>query len=493
MTSPHPAQNLGKDMESAGSNKPVLVMSVSTGWAIRNFFQTGVVERLCDDFKVVVLATPSAHDGLVKLGFADKVTLVSIEVGREPLSWRLIRQLKKKVYMEGRNSSTEAIWEKYHPRPLYQRIGGRMVKAAIRLANSWRLYCGLDSLGFHLNVDTRFVQVLKQHRPVLYFATHASSYFEECLLRNAQAQKLPVAFMVLSWDHLSSKIVLSRRFDSFLVWNEHTRREIVGTYPCYKPEQIHVVGIPNYDLYAEKPSHSYESWCQKYGLDPACRTILFSTMPQSRHEQQHLIIEELLQAITHGVDLPSDLQVLIKCHPFDDSDEYDKLLGRYPVAIHRTGLAPGQTQDEWIPSSHEISSSRDCLHFCSININIFSTVTIEAAYFDKPIIHIAFDPNPPAPGRIPCHEYYNWDHFKPIVDSNASLMARSYAGLFDAIRRYLECPELLAAERRSLVEMYVGQQIGTASECVATQLAKLASTSSSRPVAGTPSTLNRAA
>ncbi len=266
--------------------------------------------------------------------------------------------------------------------------------------------------------------------------------------------------MVLSWDHLSSKIVLSRRLNSFLVWNEHTQQRIVATYPCYRPEQIHVVGIPNYDLYAEQPSHSYESWCQKYGLDAKRRTILFSTMPQSRHEQQHLIVEELLKAIVRREEVPSDLQVLIKCHPFDDSREYDKLLGRYPVAIHRTGLAPGQPQEQWIPTSQEITSSRDCLYFCSVNINIFSTVTIEAAYFDKPIIHIAFDPLPLAPGRIPCHEYYNWDHFRPIVAANASLMARSYQDLFEAVRRYLDNPQLRAAERR--VVKTCGREIGTA-------------------------------
>ncbi len=175
--------------------KPVLFMSVSTGWAIRNFFQTGVIDRLREEFQIVVVATPSSYEGLVSLGFSDKVTLVRIDVGREPLAWRLSRQLKKKVYMEGRNSSTEAIWEKYHPRPLYQRIGGRIVKAAIRFADSWRLYCWLESVGFHVNRDTRYAGLFEQHRPVLYFATHAHP-----TLKNACCETLWLRrFRLLSW------------------------------------------------------------------------------------------------------------------------------------------------------------------------------------------------------------------------------------------------------------------------------------------------------
>jgi hypothetical protein len=153
------------------------------------------------------------------------------------------------------------------------------------------------------------------------------------------------------------------------------------------------VGIPQYDLYADKPKLSYANWCQKHGLDPARRTILFSTMPQQRHDQQHIILAELLKAILGGTKVPGDLQLIVKCHPFDYFD-YEKLLRNYPAAIYRNSVAQGHELEDWLPSQTEMETSRDCLYFCSININIFSTVTIEAAYFDKPIIHIAFDPLP---------------------------------------------------------------------------------------------------
>jgi hypothetical protein len=449
--------------------KPVLFMSVSTGWAIRNFFQNGIVEQLQQHFQVVVLATPKASSSLGGLGFDRSVKVMEIDVGEEPLSWKLFRQLKKKIYLEGRNSATEAIWEKYKPRPLYQRVGGKVSKALLRLGNAQRLYNWTEWLDLRVNSDERLLPAFNEYRPVLFFATHASTYFEECLLRNALRAKVPAVFMILSWDHLSSKVFLNQHLHSILVWNNHTKQEVLQTYPGYRSEQIKVVGIPQYDLYATKPSISYDDWCRKYGLDPARRTLLFSTMPQRRHEQQHIILDELLKAINEGKKMPSDLQVLIKCHPFDNFVGYDALLNRYPVGIHRSSLKPRQIQEEWVPALNEMEASRDALYFCSLNINIFSTVTIEAAYFGKPIVHIAFDPLP-IKDRIPCHEYYNWDHFKPIVDTGASILVHNYEELYDAVRNNLARPNLLAQQRQILIKKYIGKEIGTASAAVVSQL-----------------------
>jgi hypothetical protein len=447
--------------------KPVLALTISSSLALRNFFQTGVIEALCRDFTVEVFASPALARTMARLGYDSAVRVTPLEVGAEPLSWRLLRQFKKKVYMEGRASTTEAIWEKYQIRPFYQRAGGWLVKRLIRLVTPSRLSAWLESLDFSLNRDGRFVALLRQREVQLFFATHATTYWEECLLRNAMQAGIPRMYMVLSWDHLSSKVLLHSNFGRVLVWNRHTRAELLQTYPTYRPEQITVVGIPQYDAFLLPPRHTYESWCAQYGLDPARRTILFSTMPQVRHDQQHVIIEELLRAIVEGRELPADFQVLIKCHPFDSFPGYEALLGRYPVALRQSGLAPGQAIEEWIPTPAEIEESRDCLYFCSMDINIFSTVTIEAAWFDKPVIHIAYDPLPIAPGRIPCHEYYNWEHFRHIVEKDASIMVHSRDELMNAVRTYDADPTTKAAGRRRVVDEYIADGLGGGAKAVA--------------------------
>lgn len=461
--------------DASAGRKPVLALAISSSLAMRNFFQAGIVEALQASYEVEVFAAPPIARTLARLGFDQRVRVTTVDPGAEPASWRLLRQLKKKVHLEGRASATETIWERYQIRPAYQRIGGWVVKRLIRLIDAERLYSWLDRFDLLVNRDDRYVSAFREKRVDVFFATHATSFWEETLLRSAMAAGIPRVYMVLSWDHLSSKVLLHENFDRILVWNRHTRSELLETYRRYRPEQVEVVGIPQYDAFLREPEHTYASWCAQYGLDPARRTILFSTMPQVRHDQQHVIIEDLLKAIVEGREVPGDLQVLIKCHPFDSFPGYADLLGRYPVGLRPTGLRPGQEFDEWLPSATEVEDSRDCLRFCAMNINIFSTVTIEAAYFDRPIIHIAYDPLPIPPGRIPCAEYYNWEHFKHIVEKDPSVRVHGREELLDAIRRYSADPTLKVEGRRKVVEEYIGDGLGGAAAKVADAVVRFTS------------------
>jgi hypothetical protein len=447
-------------------DKPLLAMTASTGWAIRNFFQTGIVEGLRREFRVLVVTTPAIHAKLVQQGYTDGVTCVVRDDLGEPRSWRYLRQVRKKLYMDSRGSTTDAIWERYVQRPLYQRVGGSVLASVVRLLDPRFLLRVAEWLDFKVNRSARAAAVLDQHEPSLLFATHASSYFEESLLHEAVRRKIPVAFMVLSWDHLSSKVVMSGRYDRVLVWNRITKDEILRTTDAYDESRISVVGVPQFDVYATPPRGSYAGWCRRYGLDPSRRTILFSTMPQVRHDHQHVILGRLLEEIRLGRQLPGDLQVLIKCHPFDNTDKYDALLGGgNPVAIQRGTLAPGERQEDWFPSPEEMEISRDALYFCAVNVNIFSTVTLEAAYLDKPIVHVAFDAGPVV-NRIPCREYYNFDHFRNITASGASILAESFEEFFAALRRSLDNPGEKAAQRRALVADYFHGAPGTAAASV---------------------------
>ena len=465
-----PANPFNRSADEIRGRRPTLMMTVSTGWAVRNFFQTGVVAGLQRDFHVIAVATPAIHAKLVEQGYAAGVECVVREERPEPRSWRYLRQIRKKLYMASRDSATDAIWERYVRRPLYQRVGGYTLSAILRWFDARRLLRLAEAADFRLNRDNDSAAFLRTHAPDMLFATHASTFFEESLLHEAVRARIPTVFMVLSWDHLSSKVVLSGRYGHVLVWNDVTRDEILATSDAYAPADISVVGVPQFDCYGEPARQTYAEWCRLYGLDPARRTILFSTMPQVRHDQQHVVVGRMLEEIREGGELPDDTQILIKCHPFDNTDRYDGLLqSGLPVGIARSTLAIGQRQEAWFPSAEEMLVSRDALVHCAVNVNIFSTVTLEAAFLDKPIVHVAFDPHPVA-NRIPCREYYNFDHFRHITESGASILAESFPELFAALRRSLEDPRHNEANRRSLVRAYFHGTPGQAANRVVDRL-----------------------
>lgn len=458
--------------------KPVLCVSASIGWAVRNYFQTGIIDSLTDHFDVVVVAPPSIREEIQRQNLARHVTWVDLPTRPEPASWRLFRQLRKKVYAESRQSHTENIWAQYSKRPWHQRLGATAVRWLLRVVSPARLFGFIERMDYLVNRDDAAREVFARYRPSLFFATHASLSFEERLLRSAVACDVPVVFMVLSWDHLSSKFLLSTRYESILVWNDVTKDEILSTYPCYSAEQIRVVGAPQFDVHADAPDVSYADWCLRWGLDPDKRTILFTTAPHVRHEQQHIIARDLLEAIANG-GLPADVQLFIKCHPFDENPGYDELRRHHAVAIYRPSAGLADAQEEWIPSAEELALTRDTLAFCAVNLNVFSTVTLEAAYRDKPIVHIAFDPEP-VTHRIPTREYYAFDHFRRIVDMGPGTLVYSQAELVEAVRRYVDNPALHRTERQQVARTFLGTTVGQATALVHDALVELGTRAADR-------------
>lgn len=450
---------------------PELFITVSTPWAIRNYFNTGVVRELARRTRVTALTTEHLAACLNRDGHSSYVRVATWESGEEPLRWRLGRQLRKKLYMETRRVHTERIWSRYSRRPLYQRLSAPLVSAAARILDANRSLRIVSDLDRAINRSDVFQDLFRRSDSALLFATHADTYFEESVLRSANAAGIPSVLMVLSWDHLSTKVVLSDRYERLLVWTPSQRDEVLSNYPWYEPGQVRVVGIPHYDQYYDPTPTTRAAWCGRYGLDPAKRTLVFFSMPQSRHDSQHLIVENLAAEIERAGDLPSDLQILVKCHPFDDPACYAPVIERYSnVRMFTTAKRSNRSATDWLPDPEEIENARDCFVFADATCNIYSTVTIEAALFDKPIIHIAFDAAPLRPGRVPCREYYNFTHFKPIVDMEASTLVYNQQELQHALREALDYPGARSAQRRALARRFAGPMDGQSSMRVVREL-----------------------
>lgn len=430
--------------------------SLSTGWALRNFVSTGVVAELCRHFHVHLIY-PSKFDGFISEHCKSlEVARTSYEVGKEPISWRLLRQARKKIYLDARNSATEKIWHVYGRRPIYKIVGAWLIRFVVHFLGVSRVSRWLERADNVLNrrsgADAIFAGAATDG---VFIATHASTYHDESLHRAAIDSGLRTALLILSWDHLSSKIVLGSNFNKLFVWNNVSKTEILKTVPGYDDASISVVGAPQFDVYAEKPKIGYQEWCLSVGLDPSYGFILFSTMPQVRHDGQSRILEMLGKAIKNNPKKFSNLQILVKPHPFDDQSIYQPLEDASLIKILPSKSDGKGLPEDWLPGHDAAIVSRDALSFCQLNVNIFSTMTLEAAYFDKPIIHIAFD----LPGQsnpIPCRKYYDFEHFRPIVESGCSRLVEDFNSLLDAIVEAVADPAQRSPQRRQVVERYFG-------------------------------------
>ncbi|MFA5065946.1 MAG: CDP-glycerol glycerophosphotransferase family protein [Dehalococcoidia bacterium] len=445
-----------------------ILLSLQNGWAVRNIFYTGIADQLAQTCEVVILVPQYFHARILGKVRTKNIIVEAIEARAEPTNWRLLRQLRKKVFLEVTHNETEKIKMRAESRKVYQRIGGVIVHNICKLTKGANLISITEAIDFSVNKDTLFASLLEKYHPGLVVGNSPFVYTEESLMRASMKAGIPCICFVPSWDNVS-KGIINQRFQRVLVWNEVLRDEILGGYPNYHHEKVKVVGVPQFDIYNLPPAIEYAAWCRQFGLNPAHRTILYSTEPQVRFSYDPVIVERILEGIKSG-RLPEDVQVLIRCHPFDDAGRYKHLLGKYNVGIFSSSRDPGEFDIQWLPPQDELSRLRDCLVFSSLNINVASTMSIDTAACGKPIVNIAFDGDAILPYERSSRRIYDYAHYKRVVATGAVRVCSSYDELFQGIIDYLNNPQLDADKRSALVDMMCTFKDGKSAQRCVTEL-----------------------
>jgi len=86
-------------------------------------------------------------------------------------------------------------------------------------------------------------------------------------------------------------------------------------------------------------------------------------------------------------------------------------------------------------------------------VNLASTVTIDAAIFDRPIVNLDYDPEPGQPNQALVRDVnHAWTHFKPIAESGGVWLVNNPEQMIEAIRGYLADPSLHRDRRRWLTQ-----------------------------------------
>jgi hypothetical protein len=115
------------------------------------------------------------------------------------------------------------------------------------------------------------------------------------------------------------------------------------------------------------------------------------------------------------------------------------------------------------------------MRHCELNINFASTMTLDFAIHDKPVINVAFDAVDPPTFGMSLWEYQNqFEHYQPVAQMNVVRFARSADEMAEHVNTYLAHPELEREGRKKFVEMQVGQPIGQSSAIIVDLLARLA-------------------
>lgn len=323
-------------------------------------------------------------------------------------------------------------------------------------------------LDYRMVEERRFAPFFERYRPQAVLLAHLFGDEEVALLREARRRGVATVGFVNSWDKLTARSTLRLHPDLLLAYNDIVKAEAVAQADM-APARIAVVGIPQYDRYVGYQSVPRDRFLAKVGLRGKRRVILYAPMGETFSNSDWDIIDLLQRWIGEGA-FGEDAGLLVRFQPNDRLNEAE-LKKRPWLRYDRPGIRFQATRGvDWDMSEEELEHLADTLSHVSLLACYASSMSVDAAIFDTPVVNIGFEVKPVRRLLESPTQFYRMAHYQNALASGGIRLVRSEAELRGEIRRYLDDPSLDREGRARLVREQCGALDGKAGERIAERL-----------------------
>lgn len=301
--------------------------------------------------------------------------------------------------------------------------------------------------------------LFEKYKPDLALSSTCGWRIDRYFLREANRHHVPTGVFTLGWDNPSANGLPGAYVDYVNVWSKVHEWELNAGID-WPLDRIHIGGMPLYDNYfSKKWIMPRQEYFKLHDLDPNKRLLAYVATALSITPNLHLI--ELLAKIVSDGSLKTPSQLLIRLHPnhFRDVERYARereaiyeLAKRYPD-IHVVAPRPlAGTVLRY--SGEDFEEKASMLAHCDVMISIYSTMVLEAAIYDKPVVSACIDTPEGWPENfwIPLSEIPDWPTAKRVNECGAARTAFTQEDMIAHLNAYLSDPALDSAGRRKFIE-----------------------------------------
>lgn len=429
----------------------------------RNIFHTSFwkIFEPASNSKVVFLVPPDRVEYYKRI-FSNTIHEVCAYT-RPPLG--RVESLINTLARSGINTKTN-LWSKMRS---YYRGDSSLVATCIkrcitRMFGNSRVYKKIIRKALMMCVkDSAARALFDKYSPCVLLAFSLTNFdFDVMIAREAKKRRVPILGMVRSWDNFSSHGLLRVVPDTLYVQNDFLE-EMAVTHQDISPRTIIKVGVPHYDdVYnIQTKMCTRESFCAKYGLHPDSKIILYAAMGQMLFIREG-DLPQCLNTVAAHISMTQPIEVLYREHPkFIFKDAKDSLPF---VHFSSTPMYIDHTKGEL--HHNENMHLLEMLYHSDVVVTGASSIAIDAAILDKPIVCVAFDGDahkPPLPYWESAQRFYDhYTHFEELVKTGGVSVAYSVEELQQYILRYLADASADKKGRYDIVKRFVGNLDGRA-------------------------------
>jgi hypothetical protein len=426
---------------------PIVLVSVPHGGAAGNILRTGLVKRLLGshDACQIVLVSPLCRDPAFVREFEHpRVRFEDLPPHRpEGLEGRLMALVQAAYIDSGVTESVRIRRQEAIAKKSIRFIRAKSLIASLLAPSMVRMasrYAVVDRAVSHPWAERLFDRC----QPALLVTSSPGLIFSEVpMLRTAVRRGVRSMAVDPSWDNFTNKLLPVRRVDRLIVWNDLMKQQAIELHG-FAPDQVRVAGAPQWDLYFKQgPVTSREAFFRRIGADPSRRLITLTTTPRELYPHHDHVLRVLVRAMRDGA-WRQDVQVLVRLHPRDEIHSYDEFRSMPGVIIEKpfrstVKAGDGLAVDITVENQQHLA---DTMRHSDVVVNVASTIAIEAAIFDTPVVNISFDGEQLSDWTRSARRYYQFTHYVNITRHNAVRVAESPEQLVELVRGYLDDPSL---------------------------------------------------
>jgi hypothetical protein len=444
-----------------------IVAILPRGETIRNFVYTRALDDLAQKVKVSLISViPNAEiETLLKSRYAHVYHLRAVE---EDWLAKFPREILDMAH--GRWLWSAAAQDRWRLRDLEARGSLDQLKRLIKKLACYP-FANRPGLGFLTRLERTFsrwfrttneyIRLFEEIKPSLVFnGSHVHSHLATPAVQAAQWLGIRTAVFIFSWDNLTSQGRIIPPYDYYLVWNDHIRSQLLSMYRTVRPEQVFVTGTPQFDFHFDPGFYwTREEFCARVGADPLRPIVLYTTGIAHHMPGEPQLVERIANLLREMADMGPP-QLLVRVYPKDRTNRFEELKNK-----RRDILFPEVPWERaWFtPKFEDTFLLTNMLRHAAVGINVASTVSLELCMFDKPVINVAYNPAGVDMGSVDYRRYYDFDHYRPVVESGAIKLAKSEDEMRVFLREVLKEPHANGSERRAFIKTMFGETLSSSS------------------------------
>lgn len=451
-------------------------------WGIRNVVTSGLLQRLLGNgihVKLIVRKSADFQSLLPNSPQLEVLPLLAPRPKTRVWGYYLLNMLRNATFSY-RNGTYR---EKKKLVRLLSQQASRQIALATLMEALGKISYGVNAeafldqawLGAYLKKNdlSEIKAQLQQSTTDMLYSTTNVNPTEYPYVLAAQQLGIPSVASILSFDNLTSR-GKSPSCDYYFVWNTKMRDNALNTYRAIAPERVYVTGTPQFDFHKkEEFKWTREETMKHLGLPPTARYILYAANFYQWTPSEPELINQLFDKLQQEKNL-KDLWLVVRLHPLDKLERWkDMVRSGRKIAVSYPWVAKVDADGWALVGADDQKLLVSTLTHSEMCINMCSTMSLDAAILDKPVICITFSAFQNTAEDKVYKEVYQQYHYRSLVASGGISMAHNWQELLGHIRLGLQAAANQQAQRRQMVENECGTVDGHAADRIASLLTKL--------------------